>query len=156
MDLMDLSILSKSRHAIILFDKFRMKINQLFIKNVDEDMIGRVLKCFNLKGLTDRQQFCKLDLSTFGTVDALNEIKDDLINYYIPCKARLYLTDLTEKRAITVLKQVVRLHSYCLRSREKNFKNKKIIFYQMVPIGETNEQNMMQQINRTRLVTFDG
>jgi len=142
--------------AIILFDKFRMKINQLFIKHVDEDMIGRVLKCFNLKGLTDRQQFCKLDLCTIGSVDALNKIKDDLSSYYIPCKARLYLTDLTEKRAITVLKQVIRLHNYSLRSRERNFKNKKIIFYQIVPIGENSDQNMMQHINHTRMVTFDG
>lgn len=133
-----------------------MKINQLFIKHVDDDMLNRLLTCFNLTGITDRKQFCKRDLTVFGTVAKLNEMKNDIASYYIPCKARLYLTDLTEKRAITVLKQALRLHNYCLWSRERNFKNKKVIFYQVMQMGGIPEKNMMRQDHQASVITFDG
>lgn len=132
-----------------------MKINQLFVKHVDEEMLGLVLKCFNLRGLNDHRLFCKYDMAELGTVQKLQEIKDKLSAYYIPCKARLYLENMTEKRAVTVLKQLLRLHSYKLWSKEKNHNHKKIIFYQLVPDNHQEEPTTMRKLQVKNVISFD-
>jgi hypothetical protein len=133
-----------------------MKINQLFVKHVDLDMILEVLKCFNLKGLHDQKMFCKYDMVEFKTVEKLNTLKDKLASYYIPCKARLYLENLTEKKSITVLKQLIRLHLLKLWSKEKNHHHKKIIFYQLVSENFRQDPITMKYTTLKNIVTFDG
>lgn len=133
-----------------------MKINQLFVKHVDEAMITAILRCFNIHDLEDKRMFCKYDMVEHGTVKKLTELKDQLAAYYIPCKSRLYLENLTEKRAITVLKQVLRLYNFCLWSKEKNHKNKKIIFYQVIHEDDPKDVHNMRQEHANNVISFDG
>lgn len=134
-----------------------MKINQLFVKHVDSGMMQKVLTCFNLKDLNDQRMFCKYDMAEFGTVEKLNALKHELIAYYIPCKARLYLENLTEKKAITVLKQLLRLHEHKLWSKEKNHNHKKIIFYQLVSDSyQQDPATMRVQQGLRSIISFSG
>lgn len=133
-----------------------MKINQLFVKHVDLDMMNEVLKCFNLMSLLDQRMFCKYDMVEYGTVCKLNAIKESLTQYYIPCKSRLYLENLTEKKAITVLKQLLRLHSYKLWCKEKNYHHKKIIFYQLVSETFREDPTSMRYTHEHNVISFNG
>jgi hypothetical protein len=88
------------------------------------------------------------------TVKKLNELKPILEEYYLPCKARLYLDDMTEKKSITVLRQVLRLFKYHINSKERNINTKKIIFYSIASDEEEYIQNMKTQ-QLSRILSFD-
>lgn len=114
------------------------KINQLFRKQVDEPLVLQLLGAFGIRDLGDRRVFSKHDLVFMRTLDALRDsgVIDKLREFYIPCKARVYLDDITEKKAITVLKQVLRLHDHVLIARERNVNNHKVIFYHVTATQE--------------------
>lgn len=133
-----------------------MKINQLFVRHVDNDMLHKVLACFNLQGLHDKKLFCRADIIDYHTVDRLNNIHSEISSYYIPCKAKLYLMDMTEKKAITMLKQILRLYGFSLLSREKNNKNKKVIYYQLISDTDPVEPNSMHRKLSHRVLRFNG
>ena len=64
----------------------------------------------------------------------MNEMYDELLRYYIPCKAKKYLTDLNEKKCITILRQFLKMQNHTLMSKEKYVNGKKILFYQVIPL----------------------
>jgi hypothetical protein len=134
-----------------------MKINQLFTKKVDTDILIRLLNCFGLTDLNDKRFFCKYDIVQQNTVQKLNSMRLDLEHYYLPCKAKIYLDcdEMNEKRAITVLKQVLRLHGYHLHSKEKNVSNRKIIFYQLQNEKERTQSQQMKKFDVTNIISFD-
>ena len=70
------------------------------------------------------------NLEDLETVKQMNNIIDSLSLFYIPCKSKQYLTDLTEKKCITILRQLLKIHNYTLFSKEKFIKGKKYLFYQ--------------------------
>lgn len=131
------------------------KINQLFRKPVELAMVIRLLNCFGLRGLDDRRSFCKLDLCQMETLKKLETegVLPDLREFYLPCKARVYLDNITEKKAITVLKQVLRLHKHLLITRERNVSNHKVIFYNVGCMLD--RHNKMMRIIGTNVLQFD-
>lgn len=120
-----------------------MRINQLFNKPVELPLVLQALRCFGLNGLDDRRMFCKDDLDKLDTLRQLDLIVPVLRAYYMPCKARTYLENIGEKRAITILKQVLRLHGYILLSRERNVKGRKVIYYQLMGAGDVQKLHHM-------------
>lgn len=134
-----------------------MKINQLFTKKVDTDILLKLLSCFGINDLNDKRFFCKYDMIQANTIERIAEVKDELEEYYLPCKARIYLDieNMNEKRAITILKQVLRLHGYHLISKEKNVNNRKIIFYQLMNEKDTSQTHHMKKYVVTNILTFD-
>lgn len=106
-----------------------MKINQLFKSHIPEDLFIRILNCFGFLNINDEHSFCKVDLAKMSTVEKLFNIKDEISKYYLPCKAKLYLGNLDENKAITILRQVLRLHSMTLISKQKYIKQKKTTLY---------------------------
>lgn len=134
-----------------------MKINQLFTKKVDTDVLLALLNCFGLTDLNDKRFFCKFDMIQHNTVQRLEELTPILREYYLPCKAKVYLENdnMTEKRAITILKQVLRLHGYHLYSKEKNVNNRKIIFYQLLNELDKNTSHHMKRFDVTNIIHFD-
>lgn len=134
-----------------------MKINQLFARPVDMDMLLKIIQCFNIKGLDDKRSFSKYDMIEFKTIEKIDAILPEIWSYYIPCKAKMYLADLTEKKCITMLKQILRLHGYVLRSKERNLKNKKVIFYQVINENEPVDLTGMRQVkNLRKVISFNG
>jgi hypothetical protein len=134
-----------------------MKINQLFARPIDMDLLLQIAQCFNIKSLDDKRSFSKYDMIEFKTTEKINQLLPEIWSYYIPCKAKMYLTELTEKKCITILKQILRLHGYALRSKERNVKNKKIIFYQVINENEPVDlTGMRQQTNLRKVISFNG
>jgi hypothetical protein len=134
-----------------------MKINQLFTKKVDTEVLIKLLNCFGLNDLNDKRFFCKFDIVQLNSVQKLKEMTDELEEYYLPCKAKIYLdeTNMNEKRAITVLKQVLRLHGYHLISKEKNVNNRKIIFYQLQNEKDRTQSHHMKKYDVTNIISFE-
>lgn len=132
-----------------------MKINQLFTQHVGEDLVLRMLKCFGLNNFEDKRTFCKNDLVKIGTVEKLSFLITEIRSYYLPCKAKVYLDNMDERKAITVMKQVLRLHSYYLQSKEKNFNNKKVMFYTLIPECDRQQPSYMRKIPVDYILEFD-
>lgn len=131
-----------------------MKINQLFIRYIDKETLVKVLHCFGLKDLEDKKMFSKNDLVQAHTVVQLNEMKPLLESFYLPCKAKIYIDNLNEKKAITVLKQLLRLHGHVLVSKERNINNKKVIFYCIVNENEKDMSSIMKMQIKPNVLDF--
>tara|TARA_B100000123_G_C25472564_1_gene315481 strand:- start:12 stop:407 length:396 start_codon:yes stop_codon:yes gene_type:complete len=113
-----------------------MPINQLFCKKPDNFILVKVLECFDLKNLQDDKFFTRKILKDIETVKKMTNIYNDLSEYYIPCKGKKYLTELNEKKAITVLRQIVKCFNYFVFSKEKYIKGEKNIAYQVMPVNK--------------------
>ena len=108
--------------------------NQLFKVSPNIEITEKILENFGIKGLDDNHSFTRENLSDLSTVESMNEMHDELLRYYIPCKAKKYLIDLNEKKCITILRQFLKMQNHTLMSKEKYVNGKKILFYQVIPL----------------------
>lgn len=131
-----------------------VKINQLFLKRIDEDLMLALMKCFGLAGFDDRRIFCKMDMANMHTTEKFIEILDRLKTFYIPCKAIMFLDHVSEKKAITVLRQCLRTYDYVLKSVERNHKNKKNIFYSIISKQESDAKECVKITQVERVISF--
>ena len=98
----------------------------IFRKLPPHELLLQFIGAFGLKGLDDASWFSKSHVR----LDLLESILIDLEPYYVPCKARVYLhNDLTELRAITILRQVLKAHNVTLKSSERGRDNMKCLWY---------------------------
>lgn len=111
-----------------------MKKDQLFRKHPSDQLFLKILRCFGLNDLDDTRSFSRNDLKVLKTVKHIENLLPELVECYLPCKARSYLTRLTEKNVVTVLRQVLRTRHYTMLSREKYVKGQKFIIYSLTPI----------------------
>lgn len=107
--------------------------NQLFKATPPIELVTKVLNAFGLKSLDDTTNFSKKDLEILNTVEILYELKTELEKYYIQCKARTYLNDITPKNSITILRQLLRIFDRTVSSREKYIRGSKFVIYQVIP-----------------------
>lgn len=107
--------------------------NQLFKVSPNIQITEKILENFGIKSMDDNHSFTRENLSDLNTVDNINNMYDELIRYYIPCKGKKYLTDLNEKKCITILRQFLKILNYTLMSKEKYINGKKTLFYQVIP-----------------------
>ena len=108
--------------------------NQLFKVSPNIEITEKILENFGIKGLDDNHSFTRENLSDLSTVESMNEMHNELLRYYIPCKAKKYLIDLNEKKCITILRQFLKMQNHTLMSKEKYVNGKKILFYQVIPL----------------------
>ncbi len=132
-----------------------MKINQLFRKKMEDPHLTQFLNCYGLSGLNDRTPFSKNRLLERGTVGQLEGMVQELEEYYLPCKSKVYLRNLTTKRAITILKQFIRVHGYILLSTEMNSNNCKVIFYNILSEVELSRSKTMRTFSQTSMLAFN-
>ena len=71
-------------------------------------------------------------MADIDTVQKINELSDSLKEYYLPCKSKKYLTDLNDKKCITILRQFVKIHHYKCIGMEKSIKGKKMMTYRLI------------------------
>jgi hypothetical protein len=109
-----------------------MKINQLFKEKVPDDVLTAILRAFKLGGLDDNSCFSKEDLEKYKTIEQIETLKEQLRQYYLPCKFKIYLERLTAGKCITILRQVLKLFQVKLISRQKYIKRKKITLYSIL------------------------
>lgn len=131
-----------------------MKINQLFRSNVPMDLFNKIYKCFGYESLNIEYMFSKTDLDRLNTVGKMNDLKDELTQYYIPCKAKMYLSSLNQLKCITVFRQILRLNHISLISRQRYIKNKKMTFYSIRFDYNQNEDERLHglRVNNSHLI----
>ena len=149
--------ISKYLDNIILFEDIIIKKNfeiknQLFRQDVDHEFINNLIKeCFNIE-LNNRTyySFSKKTIINRNIIEILNNKIDLLKKYYVKCKHRIYLENLTEKKIITLLRQLLRIHDYELKAKEKYENGKKYLLY---TISKKLMNNDIKKINST--INFD-
>ena len=126
--------------------------NQLFRISPDLKVTEKLLSIFGISGLEDNHSFTKTNLCDLNTVEKINEMNNELDKYYIPCKSKMYLKNIDEKRAITILRQFIKIHNYTLMSKEKYVKGKKNLFYQVIPMQiDMNTKRNLEKV----VISFD-
>ena len=113
-----------------------MPINQLFKNMTDRSFVIELINLYGIEDFDDDKYFTKKTLETLNTIENLNDIKDKLNEYYIECKSKTYLTDITLKRCIVILRQFLRCHGYTLFSKEKFVKGEKQTIYKIVKLDK--------------------
>lgn len=129
-----------------------MAINQLFKIKPSKALLKEILQyinidlddldkknCFSIKDITDNKIDTKFSL-----------IKEKLDNYYLPCKKKIYLENLTIKKFITILRQLLKLYNYKLQTYDKYNNGNKYIIYYIISIQNINNK---KEINC--IISFD-
>ena len=107
---------------------------QLFSKKPELNVVLHLLKLYGLNDFDENYSFNKIELEKKKIVYELNKFKETLDQYYLPCKSKKYLNNITLKRSITILRQVIKEYNYKLISREKYISGKKYLSYNLKQI----------------------
>lgn len=107
---------------------------QLFSKKPDLDVVLQILKLYGINDFDENHSFNRLELDKKNIVNELNNFKTTLEKYYLPCKGKKYLNNITTKRSITILRQIIKEYNYKIISREKYISGKKYLSYNLKKI----------------------
>ena len=133
-----------------------MVINQLFRKRPDNEIIIKLINLFGFKDINDQDyRFSKNDLDKMNIVVKINNIKKELSDFYIPCKRRIYMNDITIAKAITILRQFLKAYGYTLHSQEKYVNCKKFLVYKIISLENKKGKNEEKKPKVKYFVTFD-
>jgi hypothetical protein len=95
-----------------------------------QEQVEEWLRRIHIDGFSDSHTFTE---HTFP-FEAFNEVLLEAEPYYYPCKAKLYLhCPMTMKRAMTVLRQLVRPHGYTFMTHERLLSGRKFNEYYLIP-----------------------
>lgn len=108
-----------------------MNKNQLFKKMPPIDLFERLVKIYGLTDINDCRKFTKDHLIKNKTLEKIEGLREELEEYYLPCKTTKYLTDLDEKKLITILRQIAKIFDYHVTSNEKYSNSKKVLQYSL-------------------------
>ncbi len=92
------------------------------------ELLHDLVKALHFEGLDDTRWFQKTDIN----LDIFEQYLPLIEPYYIPCKAKLFLQEFTQAKAITVLRHLFRAHAYDIHSQEKVLSQKKITQYKFI------------------------
>lgn len=106
-------------------------MRQLFQEAPPIELVQHLLLIAGFPGMYS--EITREDAVALGNYDSFIESIEPLYDYYIPCKATVYLDDMTPTRMMTVLRQCCRCYQMTLNSREKFTKTQKYVFYMLVP-----------------------
>jgi hypothetical protein len=112
-----------------------MNKNQLFKKMPPIDLFERLVKIYGLTDINDCRKFTKDHLIKNKTLDKIEGLREELEEYYLPCKTTKYLLDLDEKKLITILRQIAKVFDYYVISNEKYLNSKKVLQYSLEKNG---------------------
>ena len=114
---------------------------QLFKQIPPKEFVEDIIKLYGPVGFDTHYYFTIHDIESNNITDTLNNRYDDLKKYYLPCKWH-YITNLTSKKTLTILRQLLRPFNYKLRSTEKYKTSTKYLLYNLdlssVEIPENN------------------
>jgi len=105
-------------------------INQLFRVQPSKKIIYQYCQLFGLSGIQHRKWFSREHINIQNNSAVIDELK----TIYIKCKARSYLTDMDDKVAITVLRQLVKTYGYTLKTHVITRIGKRVKEYQLSKI----------------------
>ena len=109
-----------------------MPKNQLFKIKPDSNIIEKLMEAFGLEGLNDTRYFTKENMKECNTVDKINNLVEELHTYYLPCKGKIYLDNITEKKSITIFRQFIKPFNYKCMGLEKSVNGQKQMTYRIL------------------------
>jgi len=111
-----------------------MAINQLFINKPPIDILFTVSLLFgiDINNLEQKYTFTKQELVDMNFKENYEQIINLLDDYYLNCKKKIYLHTISDKKCITILRQLLKLYNYSLKSYEKYSNSKKYIVYSII------------------------
>jgi hypothetical protein len=130
-----------------------MVYNQLFFKKPDETIVNKLINAFGLSSIKDTTEFNVITMTNINTMDKIKELKNELENYYLPCKSRKFITDFTAKECINIFRQFLKMVDYTLISKEKYINGIKYSVYHIISIDE--KKQMETQKPGQFFITFD-
>ncbi len=142
---------------IILFDEIIIKKNtdaknQLFREDIPLNFLNEFIKsCFSIElNNNTYYSFSKKTITNKEIIETISKNIEILKKYYIKCKHKIYLENLNEKKVITLLRQLLRVHNYELKAKEKYENGKKYLLY---TIQKKKISDNLKKINST--INFD-
>jgi hypothetical protein len=114
-----------------------MNSNQLFKQIPPLELFEKLVKIYGLTDVNDCRKFTKDNLIKNKTLEKIEGLREELEQYYIPCKIIKYLVNLDEKKLITILRQIAKVFGYNVKSNEKYINSKKVLQYSL----EKNKEN---------------
>lgn len=129
-----------------------MVINQLFNEKPPLDLLLKIIKTFGLKDMKDNTEFTILDLARNNTVTQLKTFDKELREIYLPCKQKLYLDNITNKSAINILRQLLKVYDHDLVSHEKFIKGTKYLVYKITTKEEKEFNKKRKNIPKKEIV----
>jgi len=128
--------------------------NQLFKELPPKELCLKIMSFFNLNDFTDNREFTRNNLKIFKTVDKIEEIKKEIISYYLNCKVEKFFNVLDEKKVITILRQLIKPYGYKIHSREKYFEGKKVLLYKLIKIEEEIDSKLSGIDYKSKIIEF--
>ena len=129
--------------------------NQLFKINPDLNIIKLLLEIFGLDDLDDSRFFTKKNMIDLNVVQKINDNYKLFNNYYLPCKSKIYLKNLNEKKCITILRQFLKSFHYKCIAIEKSSDGKKYMTYRLIYNNSQLSSNKTDNKKREYIVDFD-
>ena len=129
--------------------------DQLFKNKPDFNLVTNIIKLFGLLDINDINLFTKQNLIDLDTISKMHEYIPKLKEFYLPCKSRLYLTDLDEKKCITILRQLLKQYNYNILAKEKTIKSVKYNFYQIIQFSNKKINTKSTNDERKIVLSFD-
>ena len=120
----------------IMSDEKSLKKNQLFRKTPPPSIVDRIARLYSINNYDDNIKLTLNKLIQLNTIEKLKDIIPELKQYYVKCKGDYYLENLTPKKTITLLRQLIKTRGYTLSSREKYANGSKYLEYKIVPLKE--------------------
>jgi len=118
-----------------------MVLKQLFISKPPFDLLNNIIKGFGLKNINDNKEFSYIDMNKLDTLNKFKNLENELNKYYLPCKKKKYFNNintLTNKQALTIFRQLLKIYDYDLHSKEKFIKGIKYSVYKLISKNEKN------------------
>lgn len=131
-----------------------MSIGQLFTEKPPKSLIFKMLKAIGFNNLEDKSELSVLDLINNGTKQHVINMIPELREYYIPCKAHIYLNNLSEKRCIAICRQLLRTIDYTFITREKYIMTRKYTMYKLISKNRKKTHEILKG-NGTIVVKFN-
>ena len=129
-----------------IFYFYFMTINQLFKNKPPIDLINKILNSFNIDGVDCERIFSVKTMELNNAIIKSRPLLKELEEYYLPCKQKVDVYKLTNKKLITIIKQLLRIHQYMLVSIEKYSNGNKFIVYQI-----KSREEVLEKQNKTKI-----
>ena len=104
-----------------------MEPKGIFRKIPTKELVEEVLVYLQFLGFHDNKTFTKNDISKEKFEDIVIWIEP----YYVPCKAKRFLSNINENKQITILRHLLRVHNYDLLTQEKVYNSLKVTTYKI-------------------------
>ena len=129
--------------------------DQLFRIKPELSFVNEFIKIYGLNDMNDTNLFTKQNLVDLNTINEINNLLPELNKYYLPCKSKQFLSNIDEKKSITILRQLLKIHNYNVSSKEKCIKGIKYNFYQIIPYSNKKIDTNVKEQDRNIVISFD-